>query len=491
MNQDHDALDLVAGLSQEERASRRSRMSSISPDDGKYSSWELEKYLSASAEFLMCARVQREFLAARVAFGQAGQRNLDEVDKALPRVDPLNMSLLESEVTKHDQLAVIDEIGRFVTEETKALLHPGTTSYDILDTARLVLFKACWNEVMRPKVAEVISKLCALAGTFGDTLQVGRTHLQRTSPVLFGGQLAGYAARLAERVMRCDEAFSRLKGKLSGIVGTGASVEMVIGAGKAAEFEKAALARLGLEPDKTATQVVQKEALSDVGHALVSLMLVLGDFANDMRILYSSEINEVTARDAKKRLGGSSADAAKNNPINWENISGKCAIVESGMRVIYEMIQTDLQRDLRGSVQGRYQPHQMMAQVYESFKRASKALDQLSVNSDSLSRNLQPVRDFPSEAMVAILRKHGYTDPELGVGHDAVKVFARKAQAESVPLLEAALSYSGFEEFFRTHLSLEEQRILSGELELYLGQARARMSENSQFSLEVAGPLQK
>lgn len=76
-------------------------------------------------------------------------------------------------------------------------------------------------------------------------------------------------------------------------------------------------------------------------------MGVLADFANDMRMLYSSEIQEVTSMDAAKRLGGSSADAGKNNPINWENIAGKFAVVESGMRVLYAMITTDFQRDLR------------------------------------------------------------------------------------------------------------------------------------------------
>lgn len=76
-------------------------------------------------------------------------------------------------------------------------------------------------------------------------------------------------------------------------------------------------------------------------------MGVLANFANDMRILYSSEIQEVTSMDAAKRMGGSSADAGKNNPINWENIAGKFAIVESGMRILYEMMRTDMQRDLR------------------------------------------------------------------------------------------------------------------------------------------------
>jgi adenylosuccinate lyase len=74
------------------------------------------------------------------------------------------------------------------------------------------------------------------------------------------------------------------------------------------------------------------------------------------------------------------------------------------MRVLYDMIQTDLQRDLRGSVQARYQPNLMIVETFESFVRANKELDTLSINEDKMSKNLEKIRKNPSEALVAILR---------------------------------------------------------------------------------------
>ena len=100
-------------------------------------------------------------------------------------------------------------------------------------------------------------------------MQLGRTHLQDTSPVLFGSMIAGYAARIADRLEKCDNSFGDLRGKVSGIVGTGASVDMVIGEGKSIEFERSVLDKLGLKPDYTSTQVVQKERLVDVGHYIL------------------------------------------------------------------------------------------------------------------------------------------------------------------------------------------------------------------------------
>jgi adenylosuccinate lyase len=396
------------------------------------------------------------------------------------------MALLEEDKRiLHDQLAVIAEIGRLVSEETKALLHPGTTSYDIVDTARSYLFKNAWKKVMRPEISKSVIKLCELADKSINMLQVGRTHLQDTSPVPFGTTLAGYAARLAERVDKCDNYFNSLKGKISGIVGTGASIEMVIGdKQKSLEFEEKVLAKLGLKPDYTATQIVQKERLADVGHGLTTLMDVLADFANDIRMLYSSAIQEVTSRDNAERLGGSSADAMKNNPIQYENIAGKAAIIESGMRVLYEMIHSDFQRDLRNSVQGRYQPQAMMAETYESFCRLNKALPQLSANEDKMAKNLESVRNNPSEAMVSILRGEKWVHSKYGVGHDFVKEIGKKVKKEGKKLLDVALEDSEFKALYE-RLAQNKKDILNGQMEKYIGSSIERAKENMFYAMNI------
>lgn len=463
------------------------QLRNISPDDAKYAgaSSALAGYLSAEAEWLACAYVQKVLLETRAEFDKAGPGNVDEMGEAYGKVHPFSMALIESKVTRHDQLAVIEEIGRYVSEETKSLLHPGTTSYDILDTARSYLFKGAWNDVMRPEIAKSLEKLCELSNKSLDVLQVGRTHLQQTSPVLFGQVLSNYAARIADRTELCDQYFDSLRGKVSGMVGTGAGIEMVIGDGLSIDFEEAALEKLGLEPDYSATQIVQKERLADVGHGLTSLMHVVNDFANDIRLLYMSEIKEVTSRDNAARLGGSSTDALKNNPINYENIAGKATVVESGMRVLYELITSDLQRDLRSSVQARYQPQAMMAETYESFTRLNRALKQLSINDDQLERNLEAMRRYPSEAMVTILRGEGWVHSEHGVGHEFVRVMGQQAQKEGKSLIEKSREDREFELLYES-LPMNKQEILNGGLEFYTGSARQRALMNIAYALDVA-----
>lgn len=481
-------LDLVGKLTEDEKRMGRFRLRSISPDEGKYGvrSEPLRNFLSAEAEWLRCARIQQVLLHTRREFdNKVTAKNIQEIDEAVNRIDPYNIALLEeNKEVRHDQLAVLLELSRYVSKETAALLHPGTTSFDILDTARSSLFREAWQKVIRPKTASVINQFCELAEQTMDVVQVGRTHLQYTSPVTFGSYVSNFASRMAERVHVLDYSFNGLKGKISGITGTGAGIEMVAGKGKALQFEEQVLARMGLSPDLSATQIVQKEPLVDIGNGLVTMAYVLGNFAEDMRILYSTDIQEVTQRDNAQRLGGSSAAAGKNNPIDWENISGKIPIVESGMTILYRMLQTNFQRDLRNSVEARYQPQTMMAQVYEMFSRAGKVLPELSLNEDQIAMHLDRFRAFPDEPMNAILKGAGFVHSEYGDPHTFVKTVARVAKKERVPLLTAALKDPEFRAAY-ARLSEEKKEILGGRVELYLGDAKERGRLNIEYAREI------
>jgi adenylosuccinate lyase len=487
MTDEKDKLDIIGTLDPEKRKELEFRQKMFSPLDAKYGekASPLSEYLSPEAEWKACAVMQLSLLQTRMEFGQAKMEHVQEMQDALKKISPLNMSLIEEKVTKHDQLAVLEEIGRYVSPETKALLHPGTTSYDILDSVRPYLFKLAYNQHIRPTISKSIETLVALSERSRDILQVGRTHLQDTSPVPFSQTLSIVGARLAERLERLDEYYDDLRGKVSGIVGTGASIEMVIGKGKAIEFEKAVLQKLDLKPDYTATQVTQKERMADVGHGLTTIMEVLYDFTEDIRKLYSSAIQEVTSRDNAERLGGSSADASKNNPIDYENIGGTEVLVLMGMNVLYKMIQTDFQRDLKNSKMARYFPQQMMAEVYLAFKNFNKALGQLSINEDRMAKNLQPIRNNPSEALVAILRGEKWVHSEYGVGHDFAKEMAKRAKREQKNLMAVALEDPEFKQLYGT-LSWEKMMILDGKLEEYTGCSDERTSINNEYALSIA-----
>ncbi len=149
-------VDQVKRLDPAVVAERRMRLRNVSPDDGKYFETvnPLRDYLTPEAEWRAFANVQHAFIQTRHEYGQATAAQVKEVEEALKKIDPLNMALLEEHKDlKHDQLAVIEEIGRYVSPETKALLHPGTTSYDIVDTANALRYRRATEKAVLPRLA--------------------------------------------------------------------------------------------------------------------------------------------------------------------------------------------------------------------------------------------------------------------------------------------------------------------------------------------------
>ena len=193
----------------------------------------------------------------------------------------------------------------------------------------------------------------------------------------------------------------------------------------------------------------------------------------------------MTSRDNAERLGGSSTDATKNNPINYENIRGKAKVVESGMAILYDMIVTDLQRDLSSSVEARYQPQSMIVQTYESFTRLNKALTKLSINEDRIAENLMPIKNNPGEAMTTILRGERWVHLTYGVGHDFVKKMAIKAQKEKRKLIDVCMEDQEFRTLYETRLDNIRKSILNGELEKYTGSAKERTNTNMEYARET------
>ena len=123
----------------------------------------------------------------------------------------------------------------------------------------------------------------------------------------------------------------------------------------------------------------------------------------------------------------------------------------------------------------------MLAETYESLVRAREGLKTLSVNKERMNLNLIPVRENPTEAMTAILRGEGWVHSTLGVGHDFVKVMARKAITTGKGLLEVCNQDTEFLAIYE-RLPLLNQEILQGKLEHYVGSARQRAQMNISYA---------
>ncbi len=446
---------------------REQRQLMICPLDYKYYDEKLAQYISGAATWRACAEVQVALMRGRLHFGKATAENVAEMEAAFKIFSPADTHDLEEKVTRQDQLAVLREFRKYVIQDTYDKMHPGTTSYDILDTARNLMFKRVAEELIKPKALELLKTLVNLAEEYENRIQVGRTHNQWTSPVTFGYTIAAYASRLDDRIDKLVDAADKLEGKISGIVATSASVATVLGREVALPFQQYVLEEiLGLKVCRDASQVVSKEKLTDYAHAYVSMQGVLADMANTMRLLQSSEISEISGRETKARLGGSSADPSKNNPIQFENVAGVWEEVMSGMNVIYHLQVSDHSRDLRGSVQARFQPQHIIAIVYDSLKRMAKQMSDIVVNEEAMDRHLAAANRYPAEALNAVLKAYNFPD-----AHKTVQEFSKRAMRENRPLIEIALEDPEIHLLWETRIT-EEQRGHLENIRLYSGFAQ-------------------
>ncbi|MBW3004273.1 hypothetical protein KY310_00370 [Candidatus Woesearchaeota archaeon] len=477
-------LDLFSKLSPKEQDELIFSLYCVNPLDGKYRGKikELMQFISPHAEWSYCARVQLALVKGLRKFGKAEDKQVAELESAMDKIVPANISLLEDDPRiRHDQIAVLLELSRYVSAATRNLIHPGTTSYDILDTARNWMFRDAWKKVMRPVAVANAKALMKLAESeeIKNAIQVGRTHNQHTSPIYFSYSLSCYAMDLVKAIKRVDHTIESLEGKVAGITGSGASVAEFVGLENLLAFEQHVIEEIiGLPLCTNPTQVINKGNLANFGFNVLLLHGTYANMANTFRLLYSSEIGEVVSVSAKDRLGGSSADAGKNNPINWENIAGQYRVAQGGVLTLLAMTETDHQRDLRGSVQARYEPQRIMAHEYEAALRTQKGIADLYVVQDNLIKNLGGIRAKPTEALTGILKAHLFEHPEYGGAHESVKEWAKAAQREKTSLLFIALRDPSFAKCWSEQFDERQREILSGKIERYAESCAPRTARN-------------
>ncbi len=478
-----------------------SRYENFCPIDVKYRHEELIQFLSFAAEARYCSKVQTNLMKGLRKYGKSTDQNVEEMENAERRVSPAFIYELEDKITKHDQQALLkalkgikdeEELKKamkeisaalhryftgLVSEDTARKIHPGTTSYDILDTARSMMYRDALKSVVIPSAIKLLETLVVLAKAYAGKVdekgsarvQVGRTHGQHTSPTLFSYAMMNYALRLEDRIEKLEEATDELQGKISGIVGTHASIGTIIGLENAEEFERYVIGdECNLKVCPISSQIVWREKWADLTHYLISLDMPIADMANSMRQLQRSEIHEVGERASEERRGGSSADPGKSNPLNFENVSGMFELVLNSQNPMYHTGISEHQRDLRNSVIQRFEPVHATCEVYETLKRMNKVVGSLAVYPANMDRNIRDASKFGiSEALNAILKAHSHPDP-----HEFVRKLTLTARREDRPLLEVVLENPDIKEYWGRFT--DEQLLALTDFESYIGLAHEK-----------------
>lgn len=317
---------------------------------------------------------------------------------AILSIRTTDIDTVEREVTKHDIRAWVITVKDIVGLPLSRWIHVPLTSYDPLDTGRMVIFTRGYREVLAPSINEVIGIWKDLVVQFADQKQIGRTHGQHALPITVGFWLATTLHRVLYNARKIKEHGRELVGKISGAVG---AYNAQVGLGIAARcgsrsFEVRVLEKLGLEPAPISTQILPPEPMSYFLFSVVSLSAALGQLGRDCRNLMRTEIREISEPGSKEQIASSTLVHKDLNPVNFENLEGTWwKNLAEFVKVLLTLI-SEHQRDLVGSTVARDFPTMLVnvQQQLDTLLRCDRDTQQpflarLRVNREACERNLK------------------------------------------------------------------------------------------------------
>jgi adenylosuccinate lyase len=254
------------------------------------------------------------------------------------KLDPAK--ILEHEArTRHDVIAFLTHVEELAGEPAR-WLHLGMTSSDVLDSCLAIQTGRALETIVSGTMG-LVSALREKARQYAATPMIGRSHGIHAEPITAGLVFARWHAevvRALNRMIRARHAIA--VGKIAGAVGVYGNLDP--------DVERAALGKLGLEPETVATQIVARDRHAEVLCALALLGTAIEQIALGVRHWQRTEVGEAEEGFAAGQKG-SSAMPHKKNPVLSENLCGLARLLRSYAQAGLEDVALWHERDISHS----------------------------------------------------------------------------------------------------------------------------------------------
>lgn len=398
-----------------------STLSALSPLDGRYASKTdgLRPWLSEAAFMKQRVQVEVHWLIALSqaklpdfpSFSSNAEAVLLKLVTDFSDADAERIKAIEA-VTNHDVKAVeywMKEkvVGHAELEKASEFIHFACTSEDINNTSHGLMLKGARQEVLLPKLRELLAALTNLAVANSDVPMLSRTHGQPASPTTLGKEMANVAMRLQRAIANIEKV--PLLGKMNGAVG---NYNAHLSAYPDVDWEKFSKEvvekRLGLEFNPYTIQIEPHDYMAELFDAVARANTILLDMNRDIWGYIS-----VGYFKQKTKAGeiGSSTMPHKVNPIDFENSEGNLGIANALLKHLSEKLPVSRwQRDLTDSTVlrnlGTALGHSLLA--YDS---ALKGLGKLETNPERLAEDLNNCWEVLAEPVQTVMRRFGVPNP--------------------------------------------------------------------------------
>ncbi|WP_026423432.1 adenylosuccinate lyase [Actinokineospora inagensis] len=301
---------------------------------GRYASPELAALWSPEAKVRLERELWLAVLSAQADLGidvPAGV--VDDYRRVLDRVD-LGSIADRERVTRHDVKARIEEFNALAGHEH---VHKGMTSRDLTENVEQLQVRRSL-ELVRVRVAAVLSRLARLAAEHADLVMTGRSHNVAAQATTLGKRFATAADELLVAFTRLDELITRypLRG-IKGPVGTAQDMLDLLGGDqdKLARLERAVAGHLGFDEHLVSVGQVYPRSLDfDVVTALVQVAAAPSSLAKTIRLMAG---HELVTEGFKPGQVGSSAMPHKMNTRSCERVNGLAVVLRGYASMVGEL----------------------------------------------------------------------------------------------------------------------------------------------------------
>lgn len=438
--------------------------SSLDPLDSRYYDAEIAKYLSERSRVAYQAYVESALAQALAQYDICSQAIADQISASTGKVD-VEAVYKEEQTTRHDIKALVNCIKKDLSAEAQPYVHFGATSYDVIATANSLQMRGVCQQVVLPRLKELLKTLADLADKYANTTQIGRTHGQHAVPVTFGFAIAEYLSRLGASTIAIEALSNQLTGKFSGAVGAYNALSIFID--DPVQFEADLLAKVGLKPANYSTQIIPAEGMVRLIDEMAIAAGIMANLGHDMRHLQRTEIGEVRERFEAGQTG-SSTMAHKRNPWNFENV------VSMSKQIIAQTVNANLnlssehQRDLTDSASSRFYAI-VPASLASMTSRLNKIMAKLEVDASAMQRNLKLTGGaIAAEPLYLLFEKYGHTQ-----AHEKSKLLAHAATDAGRHLVDV-ISDDPEAKAYWDKFTDQEKQIITEPAKYYTGLAAAK-----------------
>jgi adenylosuccinate lyase len=416
-----------------------SPLAALSPLDGRYSRGAdpLRGYFSEQALIRYRARIELQWLQALAAersikelkpFSSKTAAALSSLIRNFSDRDAEQIKAIEAE-TNHDVKAIELWLKAKLAKNAEVqraleFIHFACTSEDINNLSYALMLKESREQVMLPKLDELIAAIRKLARKHAALPMLSRTHGQAASPTTLGKEMANFAQRL----LRARERIATVAalGKINGAVGNYNAHVIAYPGVDWERFSRRFVEKAGLELNPYTTQIEPHDWLAELLDAYARANSVLLDLDRD---LWGYISLGYFRQKVKAGEVGSSTMPHKVNPIDFENSEGNLGIANALLRHLAEKLPVSRwQRDLSDSTAqrniGTALGHTLLA-----YSACLRGLGKLEAHPERLAADLEANWEVLTEAVQQVMRRYGVAD-----AYEKLKAISRGRRIERAQL---------------------------------------------------------